>query len=67
MTHKPSKAQRLILTLTLNLETETGGRPRQTQMVQASEALVNAIRTRLFEEGFLPNDVCVDTYTIAID
>lgn len=67
MTYRPSKAQRLLLTLTLNLETETGGRPSPSQMARASEALVEAIRLRLFGDGFLPPNVCVDTYGITVD
>lgn len=67
MAYTPSKTQRLVLTLTLNLETDTGRRPHRSQMARASEALVEAIRTRLFDEGFLPNDLCVDTYGIAVD
>lgn len=67
MAYTPSKAQRLVLTLTLNLETDAGGRPSPSQMARASEALVDTVRVRLFGEGFLPHDVCVDTYGIAID
>lgn len=67
MTYHPSKAQPLVLTLTLHLETESGGRPTQSQMARASEALVDAIRLRLFGEGFLPPDVCIDRHSISVD
>lgn len=67
MAHNPSKAQRLVLSLTLNLESETGGRPSASQMACASEALQNAIRNRLFGDGFLPHDVYVGSYDITID
>lgn len=67
MAYTPSKAQRLALTLTLNLETDTGGRPSPSQMARGSEALVEAIRLHLFGEGFLPPGICVDSYGITID
>ena len=67
MAYRPSKAQPLVLTLTLNLETESGGRPSPSQMARAGEALENAIRNRLFGEGFLPYDVCADTYSITLN
>ena len=67
MAYKPSRAQRLVLTLTLNLETEAGGRPSTRQMSRASECLVEAVRLRLFGDGFLPPDVCVDTYGMTVD
>lgn len=67
MAYTPSKAQRLVLTLTLNLETESGSRPSPSQMARASEALIAAVRLRLFGEGFLPPDLCFDTYDIALD
>lgn len=67
MAYKPSKSKRLVLTLTLNLETETGARPSATQMARASQCLVDAVRLRLFGEGFLPHDLVVATYGITID
>lgn len=67
MAYTPSKAQRLVLTLTLNLETDTGGRPSPSQMARASESLVAAVHQRLFGDGFLPPNVCVATYGISVD
>lgn len=66
MAYKPSKAA-LTCTLTLTLETESGGRPAPSQMTRARQALEDAIRSRLFGEGFLPCDIFVDAYGIAIE
>ncbi len=67
MPYKPSNAHTLICTLTLHLETDTGARPNQHQMTQASDTLVATIRQRLFGEGFLPAGICIDQYGITID
>lgn len=67
MGYKPSKAQRLVLTLTLDLETDTGGRCTQWQMAHASNALIAAVKERLFAEGFLPPDTCIDRYDLTVD
>lgn len=67
MTYRPSKTLPLVMTLTLQLETQSGGRPTPSQMRRASEALVEATRARLFGEGFLPHDVCIDTHSISVD
>lgn len=67
MGYKPSKPQRLELTLTLDLETDSGGRCTQWQMVHASNALVAAVKQRLIAEGFLPPDTCIDRYDISVD
>lgn len=36
-------------------------------MRQAGEATEDAIRNRLFGDGFLPADVCVDRYGLTIE
>ena len=67
MPYKPSHAQKLVCTLTLFLETEHGKAPTPIQMRQAGEATEDAIRNRLFGDGFLPADVCVDRYSLTIE
>ncbi len=67
MAYTPSRAQKLVCTLTMFLETEHGRAPPPDQMRLAGEAAEHAIRSRLFSEGFLPDDVYVDRYGITIE
>lgn len=67
MPYKPSHAQKLVCTLTLFLETEYGKAPTPIQMRQAGEATEDAIRNRLFGDGFLPDNVYVDRYGVTIE
>jgi U3 small nucleolar ribonucleoprotein component len=65
--YKPSHAQKLVCTLTLFLETEHGKAPTPVHMRQAGEATEDAIRNRLFGDGFLPDNVYVDRYGVTIE
>lgn len=67
MPRYPSTPAVLTCVVTLQLETETGTRPSQPQMVAASATLATAVRSRLFGDGFLPHDVFIDSYDLTID
>lgn len=67
MPYKPSRAQKLVCTLTMFLETEQGKAPTPVQMRQVGEVTEDAIRNRLFSDGFLPDNVCVDRYGVTIE
>jgi hypothetical protein len=64
---KRPPANSLTCTLAVTLTNDKGRRPSQGQMAHASEVLREAIQNRLFGEGFLPDDLLVDSYDITID
>jgi len=56
----------IILALKLEVTTEHGEDLSDAQILSSNEAIESALATRLFGEGFLPDDIELDTWSTQV-